>query len=144
MCSLRWCYLLCSFKRPNFTGLCCWRSSSTGWLYKIFPWIPTCFLWKGCTGSLALLGWGKLELGIEAWQKFCSPGLPKGFRSHSSAIQGTLNTGFSFFCTGIKTTPSETFDWYRFLQNAGKTHFFSPVFTVFILNRCQGWKKLRG
>ncbi|NWZ98886.1 GL1D1 protein, partial [Nesospiza acunhae] len=36
---------------------------------------------------------------------------------------------------GIKTAPSETFDWYRFLQNAGKTHF-SPLFTVFIPNSC--------
>ncbi|NXG33215.1 GL1D1 protein, partial [Dromaius novaehollandiae] len=26
---------------------------------------------------------------------------------------------FYFLNTGIKTTPSETFDWYRFLQNAG-------------------------
>ncbi|NXW00052.1 GL1D1 protein, partial [Fregetta grallaria] len=37
---------------------------------------------------------------------------------------------FSSFNTGIKTTPSETFDWYRFLQNAdiptdtGSLHMF--------------------
>ncbi|NWY32119.1 GL1D1 protein, partial [Pheucticus melanocephalus] len=45
---------------------------------------------------------------------------------------------------GIKTAPSETFDWYRFLQNAGKTHF-SPLFPVFIpkspvLELRQGWE----
>lgn len=47
-----------------------------------------------------------------------------------------------FFNTGILTSPSETFDWYGFLQNAGKTHLFSE-FTIFILSRCQWWKKCR-
>lgn len=40
-----------------------------------------------------------------------------------------------FFNTGIRTTPVETFDWCRFLQNAGISHFFFSVFTIFILNR---------
>ncbi|NWX66476.1 GL1D1 protein, partial [Promerops cafer] len=37
----------------------------------------------------------------------------------AAAEWGTLHMGLSFFNTGIKTAPSETFDWYRFLQNAG-------------------------
>lgn len=65
--------------------------------------------------------------------EICSPRLQKAFKKHSSAIPGTLNMGFSFFNTGIKTTPSETFDWYRFLQNAGKTHFFSQFLLCLFL-----------
>ncbi|XP_074462062.1 glycosyltransferase 1 domain-containing protein 1 isoform X2 [Larus michahellis] len=54
------------------------------------------------------------------------------FKNHRSAIQGPIKhvMFLFFFNTGIKTTPSETFDWYRFLQNAdiptdtGSLHMF--------------------
>lgn len=70
--------------------------------------------------------------------------LGQDLKNHSSAIQGPIKhvVFLFFFNTGIKTTPSETFDWYRFLQNAGKPHLFS-LFTIFILSRCQWWKKFR-
>lgn len=59
-------------------------------------------------------------------------------KNHSSAIQGPIKHAvfLFFFNTGIMTSPSETFDWYGFLQNAGKTHLFSE-FAIFILSRCQ-------
>ena len=58
--------------------------------------------------------------------------LGQDFKNHSSAIQGPIKhvVFLFFFNTGIKTTPSETFDWYRFLQNAGKTLDSLYLFSV--------------
>lgn len=39
-----------------------------------------------------------------------------------------------FFNTGIRTTPTETFDWYRFLQNAGIAHFFLYLLYLFLID----------
>ena len=62
--------------------------------------------------------------------------LGQGIKSLSSAIQGPIkHVVFLFvFNTGIKTTPCETFDWYRFLQNAGKTHFFPYSLYLFLVD----------